>query len=52
MRRPRSSGTICSGYLDGDSIQARSFNVLDRLAHVLERDSHTADFATWSSMVS
>ena len=38
-------------YLNGDSIQARSFNVLDRLAHVLERDAHTADFSTWSSMV-
>ncbi|HZZ81520.1 MAG TPA: hypothetical protein VFE62_23665, partial [Gemmataceae bacterium] len=38
-------------YLDGDSIHARSFNMLDRLAHVLERDQHTADFATWSSML-
>jgi len=38
-------------YLDGESIHARSFNVLDRLAHVLERDTHTADFSAWSSMV-
>jgi eukaryotic-like serine/threonine-protein kinase len=38
-------------YLDGDSINARSFNVIDRLAHMLERDTHTADFSTWSSMV-
>jgi serine/threonine protein kinase len=38
-------------FLNGDSIQARSFNVLDRIAHVLERDTHTADFSTWSSMV-
>lgn len=38
-------------YLSGDSISARSFNVLDRLAHVLHRDTRTADFATWSSMV-
>ncbi len=38
-------------YLNGDSISARSFNVLDRIAHVLERDTHTADFSTWSSMV-
>ena len=38
-------------YLDGDSIHARSFNVLDRLAHALERDQHTADFSAWSSMV-
>jgi serine/threonine protein kinase len=38
-------------YQDGDTISARSFNVLDRLAHVLERDTHTADFSTWSTMV-
>lgn len=38
-------------YLDGDSIHARSFNMIDRLAHVLERDAQTADFSTWSSMV-
>ncbi|MBI2807217.1 MAG: serine/threonine protein kinase [Planctomycetes bacterium] len=38
-------------YLDGDSIHARSLNMFDRLAHVLERDTHTADFSTWSSMV-
>jgi serine/threonine protein kinase len=38
-------------YLNGDSIRARSFNVLDRLAHVLGRDTRTADFSTWSSMV-
>ena len=38
-------------YLDGDSINARSFNMIDRLAHMLERDTHTADFSAWSSMV-
>jgi serine/threonine protein kinase len=38
-------------YLDGESIQARSFSMIDRLAHVLERDQGTADFSTWSSMV-
>lgn len=38
-------------YINGDSISARSFNVLDRLAHVLERDTRTADFSAWSSMV-
>src|ERR1019366_2672310 len=38
-------------YLAGDSINARSFNMLDRLARTLERDSHTADFSAWSSMV-
>ena len=38
-------------YGDGDSISARSFNMIDRLQHVLERDTHTADFSAWSSMV-
>jgi eukaryotic-like serine/threonine-protein kinase len=38
-------------FLDGDSINARSFNVIDRLARTLERDQHTADFSAWSSMV-
>ena len=38
-------------YLEGDSISARSFNMIDRLAHVLERDTHTADFSAWSNMV-
>src|SRR5207237_189364 len=44
-------GNDLQRYLDGDSIQARSVNVLGRIAHVLERDAHSADFATWSSMV-
>ncbi len=38
-------------YLNGDSITARSFNVIDRLARTFERDQHTADFSAWSSMV-
>jgi serine/threonine protein kinase len=38
-------------YLNGDSINARSFNMIDRLTRVLERDTRTADFSTWSSMV-
>lgn len=38
-------------YLKGESITARSFNVLDRLARTLERDAHAADFSTWSSML-
>jgi hypothetical protein len=37
-------------YLNGDTINARSLNVLDRLAHALERDARTADFSAWSSM--
>jgi serine/threonine protein kinase len=38
-------------YLNGDTISARSFNMLDRLKHSLERDTHTADFSAWSSMI-
>jgi serine/threonine protein kinase len=38
-------------YLDGESISARSFNVLDRLARTLERSQHDADFSAWSSML-
>jgi hypothetical protein len=38
-------------YLNGDSISARSFNVLDRIARSLEHDTKTADFSAWSSMI-
>ncbi len=38
-------------YLDGESISARSFNVLDRLARTLDRSQHDADFSTWSGML-
>jgi serine/threonine protein kinase len=38
-------------YLDGESISARSVNVLDRLARTLERSQHEAHFSTWSSML-
>src|ERR1043165_9365739 len=38
-------------YLDGDSINARSFNVLDRIAPTPARDCNNADLATWSWMV-
>jgi serine/threonine protein kinase len=38
-------------YLDGESISARSFNVLDRIARTLERGQHDADFSTWSGML-
>jgi eukaryotic-like serine/threonine-protein kinase len=53
MRYPSADalGEDLQRYLDGDSIHARSFNVLDRLAHILERDTHTADFSAWSAMV-
>jgi predicted Ser/Thr protein kinase len=38
-------------YLDGESIDARSFNVLDRLTRMLGRDHHAEDFAGWSTML-
>ena len=38
-------------YLDGESINARSFNVIDRMKRTLERDQHMADYSAWSSMV-
>jgi serine/threonine protein kinase len=38
-------------YLDGESISARSFNVIDRIARTLERSQHEAHFATWSTML-
>ena len=38
-------------YLDGESITARSFNVLDRLTRMLERGQHVAHFSAWSSML-
>src|SRR5206468_4094187 len=44
-------GADLQRYLDGDSINARSVNKIDRLARTLGRDPHTADFATWSSML-
>jgi len=38
-------------FLNGDTITARSFNVLDRIARTLEHDTKTADFSAWSSML-
>jgi serine/threonine protein kinase len=38
-------------YLKGDSIQARSFNVLDRIGRTLERDQHLAEFFTWGNLL-
>lgn len=38
-------------YLDGNSINARSSNVLDRLTRMLDRSQHDANFATWSTMI-
>lgn len=53
MRYPSAEalGEDLQRYLDGETIEAHSFNVLDRLARTLERDSHTADFSSWSSML-
>lgn len=38
-------------YLAGESIQARSFNVLDRLTRMLEHSKHDVAFGAWSRMV-
>ena len=38
-------------YLNGDSIQARSLNVLDRLARTLERSQHDVEFAAYSTLL-
>jgi serine/threonine protein kinase len=38
-------------YLNGESIAARSFNVLDRLLTTLERSQHDVDFSSWSTML-
>ena len=38
-------------YLDGNAISARHFNVLARITRMLDRSTHDADFANWSSMI-
>jgi eukaryotic-like serine/threonine-protein kinase len=38
-------------YLDGDTIQASTLNVLDRLSRMLDRSLQVEAFATWSTMV-
>jgi tRNA A-37 threonylcarbamoyl transferase component Bud32 len=38
-------------YLTGESIKARSFNLLDRVSRTLQRSQHDIAFHTWSTMV-
>jgi hypothetical protein len=38
-------------YLNGDSVQARSANMLDYLTRTLDRSQHDVAFHTWSTMV-
>ena len=38
-------------YLEGESIEARSFNVLDRLTRMLDRSRYDGSFHAWSSML-
>lgn len=38
-------------YLAGESIQARSVNVLDRLTRMLDHSKHASAFSTWSGML-
>lgn len=44
-------GADLQRFLEGDSISARSVNVLERMARSLERDNRSADFSAWSSML-
>src|SRR5208283_571946 len=38
-------------YLKGESISARSFNMLERLGRTLESDQYLGEFHTWSIML-
>jgi serine/threonine protein kinase len=38
-------------YLEGESIRAKGFNVLDRLTRMLDRSLHVEAFSAWSSML-
>lgn len=38
-------------YLNGDSISARSINVIDRMARTLERSQHDIEFRSYGNMV-
>jgi serine/threonine protein kinase len=38
-------------YLNGESIHARSFNMLDQLARTLERSHHAGEFRSWGAML-
>jgi tRNA A-37 threonylcarbamoyl transferase component Bud32 len=38
-------------YLDGETIAARSFNVLERLSRTLEQSKYLEEFRSWSTML-
>jgi serine/threonine protein kinase len=38
-------------FLQGDSITARSSNILDRLVRTLDRSGHAAEFRSWGNML-
>ncbi len=38
-------------YLKGESISARSFSVMDRLARTLDRSQYSGEFRTWGTML-
>jgi eukaryotic-like serine/threonine-protein kinase len=38
-------------FLKGESVQARPFNMIDRLARTLERSHHAAEFHSWGTML-
>ncbi len=40
-----------SRYINGESISARSFNMLDRLSRTLDRSQYDVEFQNWGSML-
>jgi hypothetical protein len=38
-------------YLKGDSISARSFNLIDRISRTLDRTQYAAEFGAWGNML-
>ena len=48
---PRRWPTTCERYLDGESIQARSLNVLDYLGRTLERSQFDIEFRTYGNIL-
>ncbi len=38
-------------YLNGESISARSFSMIDRLARTLDRSQYSGEFRTWGTML-
>jgi serine/threonine-protein kinase len=53
-KRYRSAAALADDlgrYQNGESIQARGFNVLDRLTRTLERNQYDVEFGSWGTML-